>query len=122
MRVLAARLAHALQEIHAAGIIHRDLKPSNVLVTMDGPGSSTSGSPGRGQPRRGRRADPDRRARRVARVHVAEQVRGLGLTPASDVFCLGAVLVHAATGQLLFGATESGLHAPMFRIAQEERT
>src|SRR5438874_1140496 len=35
--ILAAGLAHALQDIHAAGIIHRDLKPSNVLVTIDGP-------------------------------------------------------------------------------------
>ncbi|MFF8712138.1 bifunctional serine/threonine protein kinase/MFS transporter [Streptomyces sp. NPDC015184] len=121
VRTLANRLAVALQSVHGAGLIHRDLKPSNVLVTVDGPrvidfgiaramdglaGDSLHtrtgmliGSPGFMSP---------------------EQVRGLELTPASDVFCLGAVLVHASTGRLLFGATETGLSAHLFRIAEEE--
>ncbi|MFD0149309.1 MFS transporter [Streptomyces sp. NPDC055721] len=121
VRTLAHRLAVALQSVHGAGLIHRDLKPSNVLVTVDGPrvidfgiaramdslaGDSLHtrtgmliGSPGFMSP---------------------EQVRGLELTPASDVFCLGAVLVYAATGRLLFGAAETGLNAHLFRIAEEE--
>ncbi|MEU2231961.1 bifunctional serine/threonine protein kinase/MFS transporter [Streptomyces vietnamensis] len=121
VRVLANRLALALGVVHEAGLIHRDLKPSNVLVTVDGPrvidfgiaramdglaGDSLHtrtgmliGSPGFMSP---------------------EQVRGLELTPASDVFCLGAVLVYAATGRLLFGATDTGLNAHLFRVAEEE--
>ncbi|MFH8838109.1 MFS transporter [Streptomyces sp. NPDC017868] len=121
VRTLAHRLAAALGSVHAAGLIHRDLKPSNVLVTVDGPrvidfgiaramdglgGDSLHtrtgmliGSPGFMSP---------------------EQVRGLELTPASDVFCLGAVLVYAATGRLLFGATDTGLSAHLFRIAEDE--
>ncbi|MCB5183143.1 bifunctional serine/threonine protein kinase/MFS transporter [Streptomyces antimicrobicus] len=121
VRTLANRLALALQAVHAAGLIHRDLKPSNVLVTVDGPrvidfgiaramdslaGDSLHtrtgmliGSPGFMSP---------------------EQVRGLELSPASDVFCLGALLVYAATGRLLFGATDSGLNAHLFRVAEEE--
>ncbi|MFC9595170.1 MFS transporter [Streptomyces sp. NPDC056944] len=121
VRTLANRLAVALQSVHGAGLIHRDLKPSNVLVTVDGPrvidfgiaramdglgGDSLHtrtgmliGSPGFMSP---------------------EQVRGRELTPASDVFCLGAVLVYAATGRLLFGATDTGLSAHLFRIAEEE--
>jgi hypothetical protein len=120
VRILAAGLAHALKDIHAAGIVHRDLKPSNVLVTIDGPRvidfgiaraletvteggltrtGSLIGSPGFMAP---------------------EQVRGDRITPACDVFCLGSVLAYAATGTLPFGTADSGVHALMFRIAQEE--
>ena len=120
VRILAAGLAHALKDIHAAGIVHRDLKPSNVLVTIDGPRvidfgiaraletlagdgltrtGSLVGSPGFMAP---------------------EQVRGDRVTPACDVFCLGSVLAYATTGVLPFGGANSGVHALMFRIAQEE--
>ncbi|MFF5505660.1 protein kinase [Streptomyces roseolus] len=121
VRVLANRLALALQAIHGAGLVHRDLKPSNVLVTVDGPrvidfgiaraldsitGDSLQtrtgmviGSPGFMSP---------------------EQVRGLHVTTASDVFSLGSVLAYAATGRQPFGATGNGLHAQLFRVAEEE--
>ncbi|MFI6337744.1 protein kinase [Streptomyces sp. NPDC050535] len=120
VRILGAGLAHALRDIHAAGLIHRDLKPSNILVTIDGPrvidfgiaraletmtesgltrAGALVGSPGFMAP---------------------EQVRGDRITPACDVFCLGSVLAYAATGALPFGSADSGVHAMMFRIAQEE--
>ncbi|MFD6279291.1 serine/threonine-protein kinase [Streptomyces sp. NPDC060209] len=120
VRILGAGLAGALQDIHRAGLIHRDLKPSNVLVTIDGPrvidfgiaraldtvtdGGLTRtgamiGSPGFMSP---------------------EQVRGERVTTACDVFCLGSVLAYAATGRLPFGVADSGVHALLFRIAQED--
>ncbi|MEV1063493.1 serine/threonine-protein kinase [Streptomyces sp. NPDC050263] len=119
-RALAHRLALALASIHDAGLVHRDLKPSNILLTVDGPrvidfgiaraldtvtgGGLTRtgaliGSPGFMSP---------------------EQVRGERVTKASDVFALGSVLAYAATGRMPFGSSEIGLHAVMYRIAQDE--
>ncbi|GAA1985191.1 serine/threonine-protein kinase [Amycolatopsis minnesotensis] len=105
IRYLATGLASALTEIHRAGLIHRDLKPSNVLLTDDGPRvidfgiaraaegnndlthtGSVIGSPGFMSP---------------------EQAEGKSLTPASDMFSLGALLVMAATGQSPFAGNST---------------
>ncbi|MDX2544251.1 serine/threonine-protein kinase [Streptomyces sp. WI04-05B] len=120
VRVLAAGLAHALRDIHAAGIVHRDLKPSNVLVTIDGPRVIDFGIA------RALETVADGGLTRTGALvgspgfMAPEQVRGDRVTPAADVFCLGTVLAYAATGALPFGAVGSGAHAMMFRIAQEE--
>ncbi|MFI6967295.1 MFS transporter [Streptomyces sp. NPDC050255] len=120
VRVLAHRLALALTAVHGAGLIHRDLKPSNVLVTVDGPRVIDFGI--------ARAMDtlaPESLLTRTGMLIGSpgfmspEQVRGLTLTPASDVFCLGAVLVYAATGRLLFGAGATGLNAHLFRVAED---
>ncbi|CAM5243380.1 Serine/threonine-protein kinase PknD [Streptomyces tendae] len=119
VRTLGAGLAHALQDIHAAGIIHRDLKPSNVLVTIDGPRVIDFGIA------RALETVADGGLTRTGALvgspgfMAPEQVRGDRVTPACDVFCLGSVLAYAATGRLPFGAANSGVHALMFRIAQE---
>ncbi|MFC9932382.1 protein kinase [Streptomyces sp. NPDC127190] len=123
VRVLAAGLAHALKDIHAAGIVHRDLKPSNVLVTLDGPRVIDFGIA------RALEATAVGGAEALTRAGALvgspgfmapEQVRGDRITPACDVFCLGSVLAYAATGTLPFGTADSGVPALMFRIAQEE--
>ncbi|MFJ6568919.1 serine/threonine-protein kinase [Streptomyces sp. NPDC091292] len=120
VRILAAGLAHALKDIHAAELIHRDLKPSNVLITIDGPRVIDFGIA------RALETVTDGGLTRTGALvgspgfMAPEQVRGDRITPACDVFCLGSVLAYAATGALPFGTANSGVHALMFRIAQEE--
>lgn len=102
---LGASLAEGLNAIHGCGLIHRDLKPGNVILADDGPrivdfglaydeAASTLTIPGTvmGTPA----------------YMSPEQHGGLRVTPATDVFCLGAVLVFAATGHGPFnGVTTS---------------
>ncbi|MFH9264664.1 protein kinase [Streptomyces sp. NPDC017546] len=121
VRFLGSGLAHALQHIHGAGLIHRDLKPSNVLLTIDGPRVIDFGIA------RALDSVPDGDLTRTGALvgspgfMAPEQVRGERVTTACDVFCLGSVLAYAASGRLPFGTTESGgVHALMFRIAQED--
>ncbi|MER7730846.1 serine/threonine-protein kinase [Streptomyces erythrochromogenes] len=121
VRILAAGLAHALQDIHRAGIVHRDLKPSNVLITLDGPRVIDFGIA---------RAPTgyDAGLTRVGEVigspgfMAPEQIRGEPVTAACDVFCLGAVLAYAATGRLPFGDAEQpgGLAALLLRSTEAE--
>ncbi|MEV7723971.1 serine/threonine-protein kinase [Streptomyces sp. NPDC087917] len=101
VRRLAVGLAHALAEIHGARLIHRDLKPSNVLLAEDGVRVIDFGIV---------RAVGDQTRITHTGVLVGspaymspEQILGRELTPASDVFSLGATLVTAATGKPPFG-------------------
>ncbi|GGZ46197.1 hypothetical protein GCM10010371_01610 [Streptomyces subrutilus] len=112
---LAAALGRALTALGRAGVVHRDLKPSNVILGADRPrvvdfgiarviGDATlttagqrPGTPGYMSP---------------------EQVVQGPLGPESDVFCLGAILVFALTGQHVFFDGDA-VHAD-FRIAHED--
>ena len=111
LRVLAAGLAEALTEIHRVGLIHRDLKPGNVLLAEDGPRvidfgiarategtaatQSIIGTPGFMSP---------------------EQVQGAPLTPKSDMFAYGAVLVYAAR----VGPFGGAMPTMVMRVLQHE--
>ncbi|MFI9240062.1 serine/threonine-protein kinase [Streptomyces sp. NPDC053079] len=112
---IGAALAEGLLAVHDAGVVHRDLKPSNILLSPKGPriidfgiawatGASTLthvgtavGSPGFLAP---------------------EQVRGAAVTPATDVFALGATLVYASTADSPFGQGSS--EVMLYRVVHEE--
>lgn len=105
VRRLAAGLATALVEIHRAGIVHRDLKPENVLLAQDGVRVIDFGI--------ARVAEGTEITELTQTGWVVgspsfmspEQAEGHELTPASDVFSLGAVLAMAATGSSPFAGT-----------------
>ncbi|MFJ8992721.1 serine/threonine-protein kinase [Streptomyces sp. NPDC102279] len=112
---VGAALSEGLVAVHEAGVVHRDLKPSNILLSPKGPriidfgiawatGASTLthvgtavGSPGFLAP---------------------EQVRGAAVTPATDVFALGATLAYAATQDSPFGQGSS--EVMLYRVVHEE--
>jgi serine/threonine protein kinase len=112
---VGAALSEGLLAVHEAGVVHRDLKPSNILLSPKGPriidfgiawatGASTLthvgtavGSPGFLAP---------------------EQVRGAAVTPATDVFALGATLAYAATQDSPFGQGSS--EVMLYRVVHEE--
>ncbi|MFI8999760.1 protein kinase [Streptomyces sp. NPDC053541] len=116
VRELGGALARALAAVHGAQVLHRDLKPANVLLGAAGPKlidfgiaqafgatalTSTGlvvGSPGFMSPE-----------------HL---VGGRAVVPASDVFCLGAVLAFAASGEGPFQDAE--MAAVIYRISRAE--
>jgi serine/threonine protein kinase len=99
VRRLGIGLAEALETIHGAGLVHRSLTPGNVLVTAEGPRVTDIGL--------SRAAAVSPITRRGALVGLPgylapEQILG-DAQPASDVFALGSVLIHAATWREPFG-------------------
>ncbi|WAZ26217.1 bifunctional serine/threonine-protein kinase/ABC transporter substrate-binding protein [Streptomyces cinnabarinus] len=115
LRCLGTALAEALEEVHGCDLVHRDVKPANILLAADGPrlidfgiaravgvtalttDGSVIGSPGYLSP---------------------EQARGRTVGPPSDVFSLGCVLAHAATGRPVFGI--GGAAGVLYRTVHEE--
>ncbi|MEF9911623.1 PQQ-binding-like beta-propeller repeat protein [Streptomyces sp. NBC_01685] len=116
LRRLTAGLAEALRDIHRAGVIHRDLKPSNVLLPDTGPKVIDFGI--------SRPYDSDLRTETGKLIGsppymAPEQFqRPREVGPAADVFALGAVLVHAATGRGPFDSDSPYLVA--YQVVHDE--
>ncbi|MFV2172575.1 protein kinase domain-containing protein [Actinomadura sp. LOL_011] len=114
VRALGAALAEALEGVHGAGVVHRDLKPSNVLLAADGPRLIDFGISLAAE---GTRLTMTGAAVGTPGFMSPEQLRGAAVGPASDVFALGAVLAHAATGAGPFGGGSA--HALNYRVVHE---
>ncbi|MGW1468879.1 serine/threonine-protein kinase [Streptomyces sp. NPDC002308] len=116
LRRLTAGLAEALRDIHRAGVIHRDLKPSNVLLPDSGPKVIDFGI--------SRPYDSELRTETGKLIGsppymAPEQFqRPREVGPAADVFALGAVLVHAATGRGPFDSDSPYLVA--YQVVHDE--
>ncbi|TJZ42721.1 serine/threonine protein kinase [Streptomyces piniterrae] len=116
VRRLASGLAEALRDIHRAGVVHRDLKPGNVLLAADGPKVIDFGI--------SRPSDSEMRTETGKLIGTPpfmapeqfQRPREVG--PAADVFALGSVLVHAATGSGPFDSESPYLVA--YQVVHDE--
>jgi serine/threonine protein kinase len=97
LAVIGAGIADALAYVHGLGILHRDIKPGNILLVQTRPG----------EPLRAKVADfgiaritdATRLTATGAMVGTAaylspEQAMGSPLTPATDIYSLGLVLLE----------------------------
>jgi serine/threonine protein kinase len=96
LRDALGKLVSALMVLHGFGIVHRDVKPQNVLVTGEGRlvlldfGLAMSDEV---------RAQHPELAGTLAYM-APEQLKGVGISEASDWYAVGLVLFEALTGRL----------------------
>jgi eukaryotic-like serine/threonine-protein kinase len=102
---LIAAVADAIEVAHQAGIIHRDLKPANVLLAAGGtPKVTDFGLARRLEDRDGQTLSGA--ALGTPSYMAPEQARGDkgAISPATDVYSLGAILYEMLTGRPPFRA------------------
>lgn len=108
---VGADVARALDYIHSRGVVHRDVAPANILLPDDTGAGVTAKLTDLGI---ARLVDDARITATGSVIGTAgymspEQVQGLPVRPAADVYALGLVLLECLTGRREFpgGAVEA---------------
>ncbi|MGQ0536290.1 MAG: serine/threonine-protein kinase [Methanobacteriota archaeon] len=98
---ILADMLSGLARVHGQGILHRDLKPGNVLLTREGEAKIADFGLALGMDAHATASGLDEPGfpGGTPATMSPEAVRGLPLTPASDLYSAGAILYHMASGE-----------------------
>jgi serine/threonine-protein kinase len=100
---IAIQIAQALQHAHERGLIHRDVKPKNVMFTKEGVAKLADMGLARGISDKEAAEAEAGKAYGTPYYISPEQIRGeVSITPAADIYSLGATLYHMVTGAVPF--------------------
>jgi serine/threonine-protein kinase len=113
---IVAQAAEALQAAHACGVVHRDVKPANLLVQPDG--TVTLVDFGVARTPAAAAATTGHVVLGTALYMAPEQASGGEVSPATDVYALGAVAYHCLAGQPPFLAG-SALEVALRQVLDE---
>ncbi|HEX4962130.1 MAG TPA: serine/threonine-protein kinase [Thermoanaerobaculia bacterium] len=122
---LFRKICGAVQYAHQNLLVHRDLKPANILVTTGGEPKLLDFGIAKSLEEKEDGGDLELSEPRLMTLVYAspEQVRGQGVTTASDVYSLGVLLYELLTGRLPYRlVSRSDREAAAAIVGQEPET
>lgn len=118
---IALQVAFALSQIHALGIVHRDVKPDNLMLRADGSVALIDFGVAKHM---GDELEKTQQGDIVGSPYYLspEQASGRPVSPASDIYSLGAIFFEMVTGKRPYVADHmeallyKHVHAPIPRF------
>jgi eukaryotic-like serine/threonine-protein kinase len=96
---IVAQTARALRAAHSAGVVHRDVKPGNLLIRPDGHVVLVDFGVARSSDATSAALTGVNEVVGTALYMAPEQVAKRPITPATDIYALGAVAYHCLAGE-----------------------
>lgn len=99
--------ASALKHAHECGFVHRDVKPKNLMINKAGNVKLADLGLARADNDEGAAAQEQGKIFGTPYYISPEQIRSRPVTPATDLYGLGATFYHMVTGRVPFEATSA---------------